>query len=185
MVKVGNSDPKMNYFSIICDTSNGLRTHLFESLTSVRNLDFGLTKVEANFILDAPPSDVPPEAKLSIYLYHIEPNSELHNISTDSDTSVGTPIALNLHYLITPLLKSEDQNQMMLGQIIQVLHDQPIINQVGNNPIGDSLGGASLKFSVMLEEHDIDTFCRIWHTLGTKYRLSVSYKVRSVVIEND
>ena len=184
---LGENAKQMSHFSIIRDTSNEIRTRLFDALTSVADVDFGLSDLATNIILQAPAAIVPEGARLSIYLYHIEPDPNLRNqraLSIDASGILRAPMALRLRYLITPLLDAEDRSQLMLGRIIQAFHDMPFIDEAAGDPLGDSLGGGTPELRISFDELDLESLARIWHALASDYRLSVAYLVRVVVIDS-
>ena len=56
-----------------CEPGGSAR--LFEALTNVPDVDFGFTDLATDIVLSAPDSDIPAAARLSIYLYRIEPDA--------------------------------------------------------------------------------------------------------------
>lgn len=177
----------MSHFSIIRDTSHAIRSNLFDALTSVADVDFGLTDLGTNIILEAPSTTVPEGARLSVYLYHIEPDPNLRNqqqLSVGPSGVLRPPVGLRLRYLVTPLLDAEDRSQLMLGRIIQALHDSPFIDHIADDPLGVSFGGGSPELRITFETLDLEQLSRIWHALGADYRLSIAYTVRAAVIDS-
>ena len=89
------------------------------------------------------------------------------------------PKAVRAYYLLTPLLNHEDQNQLMLGLILQTLHDRPFLDEVSGNPLGQSMGGGSPELRVSMENMRLEDISRIWQAMGSDYRLSLAYMMRS------
>lgn len=177
----------MSNFSIVRDVSIALRTQLFSFLTTVADVDFGFTDVTTDIVLSAPNSDVPDAARLSAYLYHIEPDPQLRNQPALSDGTSGLlrpPLALRHYYLITPLLTQEDQNQLMLGRVMQALHDNPFIEEIAGEPLDNSRGGGSPALRLALEPMTLEEISRVWYAMGTNYRLSIAYTMRTVLIDS-
>jgi hypothetical protein len=177
----------LSHFSVVRDASLALRQLLFDAANSVSDVDFGIDNIATHILLDPPTDDIGDTALLSVYLYHIGPDANLRN---QSQLPVGTsglikpPLALRLSYLITPLLSSEALNQMLLGRVMQALHDQPLITTLGGQPMGDSNGGGSPAIRVWMEPLALEELTRIWHALGTDYRLSLAYQLRVVLIDS-
>ena len=177
----------MSHLTIIRDASVALRSNIFGALTDVPDVDFGFTNLATDVVLSAPDSDIPAAARLSIYLYHVEPDPQLRN---QPELPVGTtgllraPLALRLYYLMTPLLDDEEVNQLVLGRILQALHDRPFVDQLAGGPLGDSNGGGSTALRLCLEPMTIDNLSRVWHAMGSDYRLSVAYLMRTVMIDS-
>jgi hypothetical protein len=177
----------LSHFSVVRDASLALRQLLFDAANSVSDVDFGIDNIATHIALDPPTDDIGDNALLSVYLYHIGTDATLRN---QSQLPVGTaglirpPLALRLSYLITPLLSTEAENQMLLGRVMQALHDQPLISVLGGQPIGDSHGGGSPAIRVWMEPLGLEELTRIWHALGTDYRLSLAYQLRVVLIDS-
>jgi Pvc16 N-terminal domain len=172
----------VSHFSVVRDASLALRQLLFDAANSVSDVDFGIDNQATQITLNPPDEDVGDDALLSVYLYHISPDASLRN---QPQLPVGTaglikpPLSLRLSYLITPLLGTEALSQMLLGRVMQSLHDQPLITM-----LDDSLGGGSPAIRVWMEPLALEELTRIWHALGTSYRLSLAYQLRVVLIDS-
>lgn len=177
----------MSNFSIIRDASRELRARLFRALTNVPDVDFGFSDVTTDIILSAPDSDVPASARLSVYLYCIEADGQLRNqpaLSLGPTGLVRAPLALRHQYLITPLQADEEQNHLILGRIMQALHDQPSILTLDGTPLDDSRGGGSPALRLSMQPMRLEDIARIWHAMGSDYRLSVAYEMHTVMIDS-
>lgn len=172
---------------MVRDASLALRQLLFDAAKSVSDVDFGIDNQATHISLNPPNDDVGDEALLSVYLYHIGPDASLRNqpqLPVGTTGLIKPPLALRLSYLITPLLGSEALSQMLLGRVMQSLHDQPLITLLGGQPLGDSLGGGSPAIRIWMEPLALEELTRIWHALGTDYRLSLAYQLRVVLIDS-
>lgn len=177
----------MSHLTIIRDASRALRSGLFQDLTSVPDVDFGFTNEATDIILSAPDSSIPAAARLSLYLYHIGPDPQLRNqpsLAVGASGLVRAPLALRLSYLVTPVLDDEEVNQAVLGRVLQALHDRPFLDQIAGAPLDDSRGGGSPELRLSLEPLPIDSIARIWHAMGSDYRLSVAYQMRTVMVDS-
>jgi hypothetical protein len=177
----------VSHFSVVRDSSLALRDRLFGFLTTVPDVDFGFSDVTTDIVLSPPDDDLPDTALLSIYLYHIEPDPQLRNQPPLADGTTGllrAPLALQHHFLITPLLQEEDQNQLILGRVLQALHDNPFIEEIAGEPLSDSRGGGSPALRLAIEPMTSEERSRIWQALGADSRLSISYLMRTVMIDS-
>lgn len=177
----------MSHLTILRDVSVALRSNIFRDLTDVPDVDFGFTNLATDIVLSAPDSDIPAAARLSIYLYHIESDPQLRNqpeLAVGTTGLVRAPLALRLYYLLTPLLDDEEFNQLVLGRILQALHDRPFIDEVADGPLDDSRGGGSPKLRLSLEPMTLENLSRVWHAMGSDYRLSLAYLMRTVMIDS-
>jgi len=177
----------VSHVTILRDVSVALRSNIFRDLTDVPDVDFGFTNLATDIVLSAPDSDIPAAARLSIYLYHIESDPQLRNqpeLAVGTTGLVRAPLALRLYYLLTPLLDDEEFNQLVLGRILQALHDRPFIDEVADGPLDDSRGGGSPKLRLSLEPMTLENLSRVWHAMGSDYRLSLAYLMRTVMIDS-
>ncbi len=176
----------MSNFDIIQRISTGLRHDLFEALRATPDVDFHLTAEERDISLLAPavPSSGPPI--LSLYLYHIQPETYLRNqpVRSDGPTLRFPPLAVELSYLITPQEDQAAQNQLVLGRVLQYFHDYPAVGDLNGIRLDDSFGAGSTEIRMMLETLNVDEISRVWTALQTPYQLSVAYKVRVVMIDS-
>ncbi len=121
-------------------------------------------------------------AKISIFLYSINEHPPMRNQPPlpQNPSKPPTLLFLNLHYLITPLTSNSDNDQLLLGKIMQLLSETPVLR----GPIlQGNLTGGSENFRVSLDIISIDDINKLWSVLGGQYKLSVSYSVLPVRIE--
>ncbi len=118
----------------------------------------------------------PPQ--ISVYLYNVTELAAMRNPPTANSSK--PPMYLNLRYLITPITQNPEDDQVVLGKILQLFHETSILR--GSNLQGIlSESGEDLK--VVLDGLTIEDLSKIWSILTTPYRLSVSYTVYPVKIE--
>ncbi len=177
----------MSHFSILRDATLEFRRTLFDALTNDPDVNFGFTDITTDIVLGAPNDSAPSSARLSLYMYHVELDPQMNNqpmLANGADELLMAPQAVRTFYLLTPLLNQEDQNHLMLGRILQTLHDRPFLNEIVGVPLGDSSGGGSSELRLSMEQIRLDDISRIWHAMGSDYRLSVAYMMRSLVIDS-
>jgi hypothetical protein len=94
-----------------------------------------------------------------------------------------SPLPVGLHYLVTPLLDESESEQQVLGKILQVFHDHPVVRGVD---LQGSLEGTAVELRVTLETLTLEELTRIWDALKSEagYELSVSYEVQVVEIDS-
>jgi hypothetical protein len=174
----------------IAAATNALRLLLEKG---IRALDSDLQALEVTTF-------APEEAKdkklanpsLNLFLYQTAINAAWRNLDlpqVKSGEGGKPPLALNLHYLITPY--SEDggpiypRNHRILGAAMSVLHDHPVLLP-GDIPQGSD-GGLRDQFErlrITLLPASIDEISKLWSALQTNYQLSAAYEVTVVLIES-
>jgi hypothetical protein len=178
----------MSSYTIIQDVTLELRRRIHAALVSAPGVDLGLTTAETDITLGLPKNTGTDATRLSLYLYHIEPDAHLRNQRPLDVGDTGLrfpPLALQLRYLITPLDEEENQNHLMLGRILQHFHDEAFVVSLNGVPLDNAHGGNSPQFRIMIEALSIEQLSQIWGALNADYRLSVAYTVRIVAIDSD
>ncbi|MEC4819983.1 MAG: DUF4255 domain-containing protein, partial [Scytonema sp. PMC 1069.18] len=153
-------------------------------------------------------------AQLNLFLYQITQNRNVDWVSQefrnrysqrigDAD-STNSPLALDLHYLLTAYGPKDFQAEILLGYAMQMLHKLPVIssNVIANALKNASETSTSSVFSQALASvsvHDLaeqigqikispeffkmEETSKIWSALQTHYRPSATYQVSMVLIE--
>jgi len=123
------------------------------------------------------------DAKLSLYLYHIEKSGHLNNepLLRVGPQQFIRPFYVDLHYLLTPVTNSPTDNLTIMGHCIQVFSANGIIRdpflELAREP---SPGEARLRMLA----HDLDAMNKLWGALAKPYRMSVAYEVSPVPVES-
>jgi hypothetical protein len=176
----------MSSYAIVHDITLELRRRIVSTLVSAPDADLALTENQVTFAL--PTNDLAGSPRLSIYLYHVEPDANLRNqqrLAVGPNGQRLPPLALILHYLITPLDEQEPVNHLILGRILQHLYDSPFMDTLSGTPLDNSFGGSSTQFRILLEALSMEQLSQIWGALNADYRLAVAYSVRTVAIDSD
>ena len=127
---------------------------------------------------------------LSVWLYSLVRDTELLN-SPPSRVGVNqlvpAPLALRLHYLMTPIVRATgdagaETEQDILGKVLQVFHTHPLLR---GTDLQDDLTSTSAQLNVRLEQLSLEEITRVWDALERSYELSVSYEVSVVDITAD
>jgi hypothetical protein len=167
---------------VIRDVSNTL-VNLIEE--AVKDMHLGGTSVALND-LSGKPNDI--GAHLTVFLFEIleDPPSRNRPLVRQIDPVTNRvilrkpPMALQLNYLITPWTKNFEDDQRLLGRVLQLFYDEAIVS-------GAQLSGnlASTVDSLKITMHQItlEDRTRIWFALQRPYRTSLSYGVRVVNLD--
>jgi uncharacterized protein DUF4255 len=144
----------------------------------------GLVGDEQAIVFDNPTQTARnPNRKLSIWLYRITENEFLRNhpapLEDRTDVRRAAPQPLDLSYLVTPFTGSGENDQLLLGKTLQVLHDNPTIY------VQEPLNQVTEELRVLFCRLPLEEVTRIWEALREPYRLSVCYDVRVVRIDSD
>jgi hypothetical protein len=120
-------------------------------------------------------------AKISVFLYNVTELSSMRNQpQTQNPEKPRTLLYLNLHYLITPLTLNAEDDQIVLGKILQIFSEKPVLR---GTELQGSLKESRDDLRVTLEALAVDDLNRLWRMLSTPYKLCVSYNVYPVQIE--
>ena len=122
--------------------------------------------------------------KLSIYLYRITENASTKNqvpVQGNGAQLRKAPLTLDLHYLVTPLVGTVTDQQIILGKVMQVLYDRATLQ--GADLTG-SLASSGQELRVILNPVPLEELTRVWQSMEMSYRLSVVYLVRVVMVDS-
>lgn len=126
--------------------------------------------------------------RINLFLYKVDENGSLKNMDVPGrghPAAFGRPpLSLDLHYLLTAYgLSDEEQigSQELLADAMRVLHDFPIIL---NPHLDVALRNEIEHVKLYLEPLSLEELSKIWSALTKPMRLSVSYLVTVVQIEN-
>jgi len=123
---------------------------------------------------------------IALFLYEMVEDANTRNrpkqrTSTPPNITIAKPpLALCIRYMITPWSGDATTDQLLLGRVMQVLHDNPII---GGTQLQGSLAGTSVALKTQLVPLTLEERTRVWHAIQKPYRLSVIYEVRVVKID--
>ena len=122
--------------------------------------------------------------RLSIYLYRIVEDANSKNqwpIQINGSRLLKAPLTLELLYLVTPLVGSTREQQILLGKVMQVLYDHAILERA--DLIG-SLTSAGEEIRVILNPIGLEELTRVWQAMEMSYRLSIAYLVRVAIVDS-
>jgi hypothetical protein len=143
--------------------------------------------------------------QLNLHLYRLSPNTSWRRTggsAVQKEQHDTLPLALDLHYLLTAYGERDFQAEILLGHAIQCLYETPVLTQ---EAIRSSLASASsgngsntaltgLPASALTEQLEqvkispeflsMEEMSKLWSSLQTRARLSVTYQVSVILIEN-
>lgn len=169
-------------FNTIADVSVTLQSFLKEELSV--EPDLRDVVVDLHDLQDAVQTN---PARVTLFLFEIVEDATSRNAPRRREPQNGRVeirkplLKLALRYLITPWSGSRETDQIILGRIVQVFHDSPIIG--GDDLQGAALSGTTEQLKVRMSPLSLEERTRIWSVVPLDYRLSVTYEVRVVNIE--
>jgi len=158
------------------------------STTLVTLLDQDLRKPPLNghALLDDLSGTAPAGLTLTITLYEILEDAPSRNRPRPQQAagtavlSTKPPMALRLHYLLTPWGGDSVTEQQILGRAMQALYDEAILS--GTALLG-GLQGSADTLKITLIPLTLEDRARVWYAIQKPYRLSVNYEVRVVNLD--
>jgi hypothetical protein len=166
-------------FAAVADVSTTLVDLLTQGLsglgTTVRLDDLQTAPAAANL--------------MTVFLYLIREDGHTRNrpptvrITGAPPTATVTrpPLSVSVQYLLTPWAAQHDDNQRILGQAMQTLHDNAI---VAGSLLRGSLAAANEQLQLSVVTMTLEDHLRVWHGLNLRYHLSLCYEARAVRIDS-
>ena len=147
--------------------------------------------------------------QLNLFLYQLTSNSGWRNVGMPSRDATGTlvgnsPLALDLHYLLTAYGSQDFNAEILLGYAMQLLHETPVLSRAqlrtvlgGVSPVdGSILPGpfgnlSALDLADQIELVKItpvflnsEELSKMWTAMQARYRPTMAYMVSVVLIES-
>jgi hypothetical protein len=176
----------MSDYKVLAEVGQSLINVLWEGISADADLSTLISSL--NLIsLESPAEhqeNAADSALLSVYLYRITEDPFMKNRSAVEGTGGRVrkpPMALDLFYLITPLLKAPRDQQIVLGKIMQIFYDHPTLEGPDLPPTLRASGDVA---RVIFNPVPLQEVSWIWQALETPYRLSVSYSVRVSMLDS-
>ena len=146
--------------------------------------------------------------QLNLFLHRVTPNLGWRNAGLptydhDGRQVSNTPLALDLHYLLTAYGSKDFHAEILLGYAMQLMHETPVLSRdairkalgdsspvVGNilPPTFRALSAAELadqveQVKLSPESLDTEEISRLWASFQSAYRPTVAYQATVVLIE--
>jgi hypothetical protein len=167
----------MSTYRVIKDISTTLIKLLVENMSN----DLGVSNQD---IVLLSPQDAA-SAKLSVFLYRIETNPHVKNRGMevrDRNTLGYPPLALDLYYLITPMIEDMEKKHLFLGKVMEIFHDHSVLK--GSVLQGD-LKENEHSFRLTFCTHSQENMTDLWQSIKDKsFMVSVIYQVSPVFIDS-
>lgn len=122
------------------------------------------------------------DTTLSLFLHRITFNQYVRNSRRPNNAQqLITPLALDLHYLLTIWTNSALTEQTILTWAMRQIHLNSLLNASVLSP--DAGWGANDVLQIAPAELTNEELMRIWDKLKPSYRLSIPYVIRVVRID--
>jgi len=178
-------------YTAIADVSETLLGILQDRFSATE----GAATMDAETVALVAPDAVSEESstRLSLSLYRFEENLSMKNTDLnqggDPNVSEGSPLALDLYYLLTayPVGTDDDETtqtidqQRLLGLAMQTFHDNAVLD---GEQLHDSLD-PDVNLSISLVNSSIEELSTLWTTVpNTAFQPSALYHVGPVLIDS-
>ncbi len=187
----------MSGYDVISQVSTALRERLFPPLTD----DLRQFFQTAEAIHVGPPDRLTENHNLNIFLYQVTEDPHLKNRPrrSTSDTpplpadgpSLGMerqalpPMALRLHYLITPSVQTSDSGpdstsaiDLILGRVLATMYDAPTLDVL------DPETSAGHEVRAIFDPLSVAEQAEVWEAIQQPYRVSLPYQVRVPLLDS-
>jgi len=175
----------MSDYTVIAELGDSLVSLLFSELNADPQIS-GLIDSEDRISLESPADlESNNSVRLSMYLYRILENAYAKNQYPVEGTGAKRrkpPLALDLYYLLTPLVGTPREQQIVLGKAMQVLYDRAILESAD---LAGSLGTSGEEIRLVLNPVSLEELTRVWQALEIAYRLSVCYVARVIIVDSE
>src|SRR6201984_1218384 len=174
----------MAAYTVLAEAGESLAKVLWEEIQldpQVNSLIDNENRISLDSPFDLQDND---SVKLSIYLYRITENASTKSqvpAPGDGAQLRTPPLALDLHYLVTPLVGTVTDQQIILGKVMQILYDRSILQ--GADLTG-SLAASGDELRVILNPVALEETTRVWQAMEMSYRLSLVYLVRVAMVDS-
>ncbi len=125
-----------------------------------------------------------PVNAISLWLYRVARNADLLNAPPErvDDQLKRQPLPIDLFYLVAPITATSDNEQALLGKVLQVFAEHAILR---GTDLQDDLEGETTELRLTLETLTLEELTRVWTALAEPYQLSASYRVQVVRIDSE
>jgi Pvc16 N-terminal domain len=153
--------------------------------------------------------DTNAKTQLNIFLHQVTPNPGWRNVELPSrdprgERRTNSPLALDLHYLITAYGAAELHSEILLGYAMYLLHERPVLDR---EAIRVALAGGTVDNSILppayqalstvnladqVEQIKItpvtmntEEMSKLWSAMQANYRPTAAYSLSVVLIESE
>lgn len=126
---------------------------------------------------------------LGLHLYDIRENEEIRGNerqNLDAGRQRAPSAYLTLCYMITAYSKADvkfraGEDHKILGKVVQVFHDNPILNMDTLEPAQRAV---EMNLRIRMQNMAIEEKQRLWNYPNTPYRVSLFYRVSPIEVES-
>lgn len=173
----------MSDYTVVAEAGAALSRVLWEEVQGDPIVN-ALIDSEARISLRSPKDLEDDDAiRLSIYLYRIVEDPYLKNqpvLPGPGRRVRKAPLTLDLYFLITPLVGTPREQQIVLGKVLQVFYDRAMLQGPDVGP----LAAADEELRIILNPVSLEETTRVWQALEMSYRLSLCYVVRVAILDS-
>ena len=133
--------------------------------------------------------DTEPENNyLSLFLYRIVENPDLKNRPLEQKNGKllqYPPLALNLFYLVTPLIKGQNSSEnahKLLSKTMQIFYDNAIVTGAA---IQGTPPDKPEELRIIFHPISMEDITKLWSSFLRPYHLSIAYEVKVVAIDSE
>jgi hypothetical protein len=150
-------------------------------------------------------------SQLNLFMYRVTPNLGWSNVGYPTHGSAGarvssSPLALDLHYLLTAFGAEDFHAEILLGYAMQLLHEHAVLSRdairTSLSPPTQAPGGGGLpdnlrvlatsnladqveQIKIVPEVLNTEEISKLWAAIQTNYRPTAAYHASVVLIERE
>jgi hypothetical protein len=175
----------MSDYTVIADLGDSLVSLLFTELHADPQIS-GLIDSADRISLESPADlENNNSVRMSMYLYRILENPYMKNrfpVEGTGGKQRKAPLTLDLYYLLTPMVGTPREQQIVLGKTMQILYDRAILE---GPDLSGALGMSGDEVRLVLNPVSLEELTRVWQALEIPYRLSVCYIARVMIVDSE
>ena len=136
------------------------------------------------------PEDMADGERLSLFMYQTTEETFQRNqptrstwLKNGSQETLGTPLYLNLFYMITPNTKKGENDQILLGKVAQIFNENSMLRAP---QLHKSLANDGQDMRLIFNPLSLDDINKIWTVVSKSkpYRSSLYYQITPVRIDS-
>lgn len=175
----------MSDYSVIAELGASLLSVLFSEMNNDPQIS-GLIDSLDRISLESPADlENNNSVRLSLYLYRILENPYTKNrfpVEGVGAQQRRPPLTLDLFYVLTPMIGTPREQQILLGKAMQILYDRAILSGAD---LSGSVGDHGEAIRMVLNPVPLEELTRVWQALEIPYRLSVCYIARVAMVDSE
>ncbi len=174
----------MGQFSVIRDVSISLQKIIKNNIPDL-NKEKAIC-FESPAELDPLP-ETPPKLNLSIFLYQIAENSYLKNNNPEPwglNDMIRPALMLDLYYLFTPYANDRETELIVLENILQLFHNNPVLKE--DKLYGSLNESGNDEIRMIHNPLSFEEINKLWERFPNKpFKLSIAYMATPIRIPSE